>query len=136
TVVFTVDPGKVTIIDSLSYSLGDTTLRRIAERENVLKNSLIIPGKSPFSKALIGNELDRLVSVYKNRGYLLLSRDNLYAEADTFNTSLLQLLVDPFEQVQTIEEAEAKKKENPTASIAIKSRDVRNDSTNLVDSSQ
>jgi outer membrane protein insertion porin family len=136
TIVFTVDPGKVTIIDSMSYSLGDTTLRRIAERENVLKNSLITPGKSPFSKALIGNELDRLVNVYKNRGYLLLSRDNLYAEADTFNASLLQLPVDPFEQVQTIEAAEAKKKENPTASIAIKTRDVKNDSTNLVDSAQ
>ena len=136
TVVFTVDPGKVTIIDSVSYSLGDTALRRIAERENVLKNSLIMPGKSPFSKALIGSELDRLVNVYKNRGYLLLSRDNLYAEADTFNASLLQLPVDPFEQVQTIQAAEAKKKENPTASIAIKTRDVRNDSTNLVDSAQ
>ena len=136
TVVFTVDPGKVTIIDSLSYSLADSTLRQIAERENILKNSLITPGKSPFSKALIGNELDRLVSVYKNRGYLLLSRDNLYAEADTFNASLLQLPVDPFEQVQTIEAAEAKKKENPTVSIAIKSRDVRNDTTELVDASQ
>src|SRR4051812_42727570 len=85
TVVFTVDPGKVTIIDSVSYSLSDTTLRRIAERDNVLKNGLITPGKSPFSKNLIGNELDRLVNVYRNRGYLLLSRDNLYAEADTFN---------------------------------------------------
>ena len=136
TVVFTVDPGKITIIDSLGYNLADTVLRQIAERENVSKNSLIVPGKSPFSKTLIGNELDRLVNVYKNRGYMLFTRDNLYAEADTFNASLLQLPVDPFEQVQTIEKAELKKKENPTANIIIKSRDVNNDSTNLVDSAQ
>ncbi|TKK68897.1 hypothetical protein FC093_09375 [Ilyomonas limi] len=135
-VVFTVDPGKVTIIDSLSYNLSDSTLQRIAERERVQKNSLITPGKSPFAKALIGNELDRLVNVYKNRGYLLLSRDNLYAEADTFNTLLLQLPVDPFEQAQTIQEAEAKKAQNPTASVAIKTRDVSNDSTDLIDATQ
>src|SRR6476620_4528545 len=38
TVVFTIDPGKVTIIDSLSYNLSDTSMRRIAERENISKN--------------------------------------------------------------------------------------------------
>ena len=135
TVVFNVDPGKVTIIDSLSYNLGTNNLQRIAEQERVQKNSLITPGKSPFAKALIGNELERLVNVYKNRGYLLLSRDNLYAEADTFNAELLQLPVDPFEQAETIQEAEAKKNENPTASIAIKTRIASNDSTALIDSS-
>ncbi len=136
TVVFTIDPGKVTIIDSLSYQLGDTTLQRIAIRENIMKSSLLKPGKSPFAKSLVGSELDRMINVYKNRGYLLISRDNLYAEADTTDASLLQLSVDPFEQVQTIEAVAARKKENPVASITIKTRDISKDSTGLVDSAQ
>ena len=135
-IVFTLDPGKVTVIDSIEYKLGDSILQRIATRENLLKNSLIKPGKSPFSKPLLGSELDRLVDLYKNRGYMLISRDNLIAEADTINPAVLQVTADPFEQIRTIESASERSRINPTAKIIIKMRDIGSDSTDLVDSLQ
>lgn len=132
----TVDPGKVTIIDSLRYQLGDSILQRVTTRENSVKKSLIEPGKSPFSKPLIGNELDRLVSLYKNRGYMLISRDNLIAVADTVDPAVLSVSTDPFEQIKTVQQAAERSKENPVAKVVIKTRDINNDSTDLVDSSQ
>ncbi len=131
-----VDPGKVTVIDSFSYNLGDSTLQQLATSDNANNNSLIKPGKSHFSKPLLGNELDRLVSLYKNRGYMLISRDNLIAEADTTDPAVLQITADPFEQIRTLQEAEERSKQNPVAQVVIKTRDIGNDSTDLVDSSQ
>ena len=135
-IVFTLNPGKPTIIDSITYKMGDSILQRIATRENPAKSSLIKPGKSPFSKPLLGSELDRLVDLFKNRGYMLISRDNLIAEADTINPAVLQVTADPFEQIRTIEAAAERSRQNPTAKIIIKMRDIGSDSTDLVDSSQ
>ncbi len=135
-VVFTLDPGKVTIIDSIEYKLNDSILQRIATRENPLKKSFIKPGKSPFSKPLLGSELDRLVGLYKNRGYMLISRDNLIAIADTTDPAILQISADPFEQIKTIQEAEQRSRQNPVAKIVITTRDINTDSTDLVDSAQ
>ncbi len=135
-IVFTLDPGKVTIIDSISYQLSDSILQRIATRENSVKKSLVKPGKSPFSKPLLGSELDRLVGLYKNRGYMLISRDNLIAEADTTDPAVFQISTDPFEQIRTIQQAAERSRQNPVAKIIIKTREINPDSTDLVDSSQ
>ncbi len=135
-VIITVDPGKPTIIDSFRYALSDSILQRITTRENSVKNSLVEAGKSPFSKPLLGNELDRLVGLYKNRGYMLISRDNLIAEADTTDPAVLTISTDPFEQIKTIEEADKRSMQNPVARVIVKTREINNDSTDLVDSSQ
>ena len=134
-VVFTVNPGKVTLIDSVQYKLGDSILQHIATGEN-RKDSRIKPGKSPFSKPLLGSELDRLVAIYKTHGYMLISRDNLIAVADTTDPSVLQVSTDPFEQIKTIEESKERSQQHPVAKITITTRDIGSDSTDLVDSSQ
>ena len=112
-----IDPGKRTIIDSLSYNLQDTVLQRIAK--NFAKASVITPGKTPYSKEILAAELDRIVALYRQRGYFFLHRDNLATVIDTTNTALLKLTLDPFEQAELIEQAAEKRNTNPTASVTV-----------------
>ncbi|MEP7319077.1 MAG: hypothetical protein ABI921_10055, partial [Panacibacter sp.] len=81
TITLNIDPGKNTIIDSFSYNLNNRFLDSISAKSIV--NSVIKPGKTPFSKEIIATELDRLVALYRKLGYFLLTRDNLVAEVDT-----------------------------------------------------
>ena len=64
--------GKTTIIDSISYMIDDPFLDSISNAS--IKNSFIKPGKTPFSKQVVASELDRLVSLYKQQGFFMLSR--------------------------------------------------------------
>jgi outer membrane protein insertion porin family len=64
-------------------------------------------------------ELDRLVELYRNKGYMKFTRNELVAVWDTVHASLLQPTVDPLEQIELINEL-AKQKENPTATLEIK----------------
>ncbi len=120
TIVMDIDAGNRALIDSLGYDLNDTTLQRITK--NNLKDSKIEVNKTPYSKEIIAAELDRLVSLYRDRGYFLLRRDNLAAVVDTLNAVLLKSTTDPFEQVQILEEAEQNSKENSSVTIAIQQR--------------
>lgn len=121
TVSFDIIPGKNLIIDSLYYDLNDTLLNKLSE--NNAKKSLIKQGKTSFSKQVIATELDREVALFRQRGYFLLTRENLIAEVDTANLALLQTTLDPFEQAQKLAEAAQKRLENPTAIVAIKKRE-------------
>lgn len=120
TIVMDVVTGKRTIIDSVHYTFEDSSLERIAR--NNAKKTLIIPGKTSYSKQIIGAELDRLVNQYRRRGYFLLTRDNLVAIVDTTDFNLLKLTLDPFEQAHLIAEAEERRRKNPSAFIAIQER--------------
>ncbi len=120
TVEMNINAGKRVIIDSLGYDLQNQLLQRIAK--NSRKESKIEPGKTPYSKEIIGAELDRLVALYRNRGYFLMRRDNLAALVDTGNVSLLKLTVDPFEQMELLQAAQKKKLENPAATVNIQQR--------------
>src|SRR6266496_3684699 len=121
TITLNIDPGKTTIIDSLTYHLENNFLDSLSFAR--IKGSFIKPGKTPFSKQAIASELDRLVTLYRRRGYFLLTRDNLVAEVDTTNISLLQVTLDPFEQAQRIAEAAERRKQNPTCIVVIKKRE-------------
>jgi outer membrane protein insertion porin family len=121
TVSLSIDPGKTTIIDSLTYNLGNKFLDSFSFAH--IKGSIIKPGKTPFSKQVIASELDRLVTIYRRMGYFLLTRDNLIAEVDTTNISLLQITLDPFEQAERIAEAAERKEQNPTCIVVIKKRE-------------
>ena len=120
TVQLDIDVGKGVIIDSFGYDLKNLILQRIAK--NTSKSSKIIPGKTPYSKEVLGAELDRLVGIYRNRGYFLLQRNNLAAVVDTGDISLMKLTVDPFEQIELLKQAQQKKLENPTATVTIQQR--------------
>jgi len=120
TIDLDIDPGKSLIIDSLYYSLQDTTLNRISN--NNAKKSLIKQGKTAFSKQVIATELDREVALFRQRGYFLLTRENLIAEVDTTDLSLLAVTPDPFEQAQKIAAAAQRRQQNPTCIVAIMKR--------------
>jgi outer membrane protein insertion porin family len=121
TISLIIDPGKTTIIDSLSYNLENKFLDSFSFAN--IKGSFIKPGKTPFSKQVIASELDRLVTLYRRRGYFLLTRDNLIAEVDTTDIALLQITLDPFEQAQRIAEAAERRKQNPTCIVVIDKRE-------------
>ena len=131
----TVHPGKNMVVDSVGYDLHDSTLQKMALAYR--KDSKLVTGV-PYTKQLISNELDRLVILYRNNGFLEFGRDNLYAEVDTVNKALLELTIDPFEQARKIEAAAEKRKKNPVIDVVIKQRyesdSTVNDSTKAVDS--
>lgn len=118
TIEMNVDPGKTTIIDSLGYDLSDTSLEHISKANE--KSSFIKPGESVFTKDVINNELDRLVSLYRQNGYYKMSRNNVYAEVDTTDLALLQLTLDPFAQAQLIAQETQKTNKHPTSIVVIK----------------
>jgi len=132
TIEMTINPGRQTLIDSENYNIETKRLQYLADSSK--NESLIQPGKSPFAKDLIGDELDRLVKLYHQKGYFLITRDNLIAEADTLDQSLLNFSTDPFEQAQKISQAIEHKKQNPTAVITIKQRENTDSLQQLPDS--
>jgi outer membrane protein insertion porin family len=132
TVVMDINVGKRVIIDSFGYDLRDATLLRITKNNS--KESKILPGETPYSKEIIAAELDRLIGLYRDKGYFLIHRDNLAAVVDTANTSLLKLTLDPFEQMRVIEKAQQKKQNNPTASVTVMQRRFA-DTTKVTDTS-
>ncbi|MFT4153099.1 BamA/TamA family outer membrane protein [Parafilimonas sp.] len=133
TVEMNIDVGKRVIIDSFGYDLQNTGLQRIAKITS--KASKITPGKTPYSKEVLGAELDRLVDIYRSRGYYLLQRSNLVTVVDTGNIALLNLTVDPFEQMRLAEQAQQKKQENPAATVSIQQRRLADTANSTQDTS-
>lgn len=117
---FNVWPGKPTRIDSLGYDLQNDSLQYLTDKN--LKDALIKKGDR-FAQAPISLEMDRLVELYRNNGYLLFTRNNLYALWDTLDFELLQPALDPLEQVTQIQKLQARK-ENPTANLEIRQKQL------------
>jgi len=124
----TINLGKKITIDSINYQLSDSSLQAIALLKQ--KNSLIEKG-SPYSKQLIGAELDRLIGIYRNNGYYKLTREDVFTEVDTTDTRLTKLTLNPFKQVELIAESAKKRQLNPTWNISINKRPTY-DSSKLV----
>ncbi|WP_114789735.1 BamA/TamA family outer membrane protein [Niabella yanshanensis] len=117
---FNVWPGKPTRIDSLGYDLQDDSLQFLTNKN--LKDALIKKGDR-FAQTPISLEMDRLVELYRNNGYLLFTRNNLYALWDTLDLELLQPALDPLEQVTQIQKYQ-ERKENPTANLEIRQKQL------------
>ena len=120
--------GKKITIDSIKYQLSDSSLQAITLLQQ--KSSLVEKG-SPYSKQLIGAELDRLINIYRNSGYYKLTREDVFAEVDTTDTHLIQLTLSPFQQAALIAESAKKRQLNPTWNISINKRPTY-DSSKLV----
>ena len=126
TVNFTVYPGKIFKLDSVSYTLPDT-LKRLTV--NSLNESLLKKGE-PFSKTIITNEFNRLTDLYRNNGYLRFSFEELLAVWDTVGIRLLRPTLDPIEQARQFE-ALRQRRINPTADVEVRLR-ANKDSSHLV----
>ncbi len=112
---------KKTIIDTVTYQLGDKALQTLAENNTV--GSYIKKG-SAFSSESINNELDRLVDLFRSNGYYYFTKEKIFAEVDTMNTALMKLNLDPLAQVNQIQEAIKKSKENPSWKINFQLRNT------------
>ncbi|MDQ6812701.1 MAG: outer membrane protein assembly factor [Bacteroidota bacterium] len=105
-------------IDSVSYdSSFIPELHKLAVEH---RDKSLLTKNKVFTQALVSSELDRLVALFRKNGYYKFTKENLYAEVDTTDASLLELTLDPFEQARRITESIAKRKANPTINISIK----------------
>ncbi|MGZ8516992.1 MAG: hypothetical protein ACXWWD_06560, partial [Chitinophagaceae bacterium] len=119
-VTFHVAPGKQVHLDSVNYNLRHPELKHITD--STIKQAFIKKG-DPFAKSPISAEIDRLTDLYRNSGYLRFSRDELVGLWDTLDVSLLQAVIDPFEQLEILQKLR-ERRENPTASLEIRLRSI------------
>src|SRR4029079_18466519 len=141
---FNVAPGPLWHFDSVWYDIAQRELQHLADSTiktdstKRIKDTITLGVQQPFqqvadstvgdayvkkgssfSQDSIAMELDRLVELYRNKGYMKFTRNELVAVWDTVNVSLLQPTVNPLEQIELINEL-TKQKENPTATLEIK----------------
>ncbi|GEO09994.1 BamA/TamA family outer membrane protein [Segetibacter aerophilus] len=118
TVEMDISVNKSLKIDSVAYDTSFLPELRKLALENKEESRLI--KNKPFTQAVVSGELDRLVALFRKNGFYRFTRENLYAEVDTTDISLLEVTLDPFEQARKISESIEKRKQNPTINITIK----------------
>lgn len=147
TLNFNVTPGPLWHLDSVWYNIQQPELQRLTDStihvdttKKKLKDTITLGVQQPFqqivdstageallkkgstfSQDTIAMELDRLVELFRNKGYMRFTRNELVGVWDTLDVSLLQPMVNPLEEIRLLNEL-AKKTENPTASLEIKLR--------------
>ncbi len=125
---FVINIGKRITIDSIGFFMFDTLRKPIDSTLQKLTlvsaNRSLIKKGNPYSKQLISDELDRLMAIYHKNGFYKLGREDIYALADTLNTNLLKLSIDPIEQAKLINEAAKNKQQNPNWHITIMQKRV------------
>ncbi|HEV8285745.1 MAG TPA: BamA/TamA family outer membrane protein [Chitinophagaceae bacterium] len=147
TLNFNVAPGPLWHFDSVWYNIQQPELQQLTDsalRADTTKkqrpdsitlgvqmplqkladstgNESFLKKGSSFSQDTIAMELDRLVELYRNNGYMRFTRNELIGVWDTLDVSLLKPMVNPLEQIE-IMNAVRKEKENPTATLEIKLR--------------
>jgi outer membrane protein assembly factor BamA len=115
---FNTAPGKLFTLDSISYAINHPELQSLALAK---KNFSLLKKGQPFSKQIVSEELNRLVDIYRENGYLRFSFEELAGIWDTLNVALLRPGFDPFEQIRMLEELQ-RRRENPTSNIEIRLR--------------
>ena len=114
---------KKTIIDTVTYQLGNPSLQQIAIANS---NEAYVKKGMPFSNESINNELDRLVALFRSNGYYYFTKEKIFAEVDTINQSLMTLTLDPLAQVNQVQNANKREAENPNWKISFQLRNVDN----------
>lgn len=116
TVTYTIDPGKATIIDTISYRLN----KQPALAEMAMRNM----GASPLKKGTIitknavYGELGRLIELFRNNGYYKFTGDELRVRGDTTIEALTTIGANPFDVFTTLSES-ARKRDNPTIKLSV-----------------
>lgn len=127
TVDFTVNPGTLIIIDSFAYNFKHNELQKLA---NESQGEALVKEGDPFAKALVSSEFDRLVELYRTKGYLRFGREEMIGLWDTLNLAILNPTLDPFEQIMLLDSIKRSRNE-PRANLEIRLR-PNFDSTKLV----
>lgn len=126
TVEFFVNPGRALRYDSIGYELQTQELQQLA-MEN--RSGSLIKKHDPYSIQNISNELDRLLTIYRDHGYYKITKEDLYAEHDTVVAALIDPGLDPFEQFELLDSLSRKTRE-PTINVVFKQK-VPKDSSHL-----
>ncbi len=120
---FSVNTGPVFRLDSIAFLLYDSThpqltlpLQQLTEQH---RNQSLLKKGIPFTEQLMLNELERLVELYRNNGYYNFSREQLYVDVDTVFLPLLNPLLDPFERIEVLQEAQ-RRREQPKINVFIR----------------
>ncbi len=114
-VKYTVEVGKPTFIDTVSYRLKNKELEQLAL--DTKAKSYLVKG-NPVTKINILSEISRLVDLYRNNGFYKFTSDNLKMRGDSTIAALTNVSDDPFENLQLLEEAN-RKRDKPTVKLAM-----------------
>ena len=126
TLTMFVQLNKKTLIDTITYQLGDPILQDIA-----LKNTKesYVKIKQPYSNEGINNELDRLVALFRSKGFYSFTKEKIFVEVDTIDAALITLNLDPLSQITQVTEAQTKKEANPSWKISFQLRNLTKGTT-------
>lgn len=124
TVSFKVTTGKGLKFDSVGYALDHPEWQDLVMKN---KKETLLKKNDPYSKYVIGKELDRIIELMRNNGYYKMGKEDIYAEADTVLFGLIDPTLDPFQQAVLIEELK-KKQQNPTVNVIVKQRPLKDSS--------
>ena len=117
TVNFNVKPNELFRIDSISHVINNNELQALTDAS---KSKTVLKKGDPFAQQLVSEELNRLVELYRENGYLKFSFEELSGVWDTLNLSILRPTVDPFD-IQMLEELR-RRRDSPTTDIEIRLR--------------
>ena len=121
---YTIEAGRLFVIDSIAYDLGDSLLQTLAI---VTRNESLLKKGDPFEVNMIDNELSRLVNVFQNNGFSKFTRENIVALADSNYFELIDPTLDPFEYIQKLAEAKERNK-NPYVDVYFILNNIRDSS--------
>jgi outer membrane protein insertion porin family len=117
---FRIAPGKQLTLDSIAYALTTPQLQALAVQA---RNQSVLKKDMPYSKQVLSDELDRLVTLFQNHGYYRFSKQDLFIERDTVLAALLDPTLDPFQQAALLEKLQLKR-ERPTMNVVVMQRPV------------
>lgn len=112
---YLVEPGKPTLIDTVSYFLKKSDLQEI------VNNSLdkkVLEANKPITKAAVTGEIARIVDTLRNHGYYKFTSAELRVRGDTTIAALTQIGENPFEDLLLLAEAQAQK-DSPKIKLAV-----------------
>ncbi|HEU5165468.1 MAG TPA: BamA/TamA family outer membrane protein [Chitinophagaceae bacterium] len=117
TVNFNVKPNQLFRIDSVSHVINSNDLQALTDAS--ISKSVLRKG-DPFAQQLVSEELNRLVELYRENGYLKFGFEELSGVWDTLNLAILRPTIDPFD-IQMLEELR-RRRDSPTTDIEIRLR--------------
>ncbi|MBS1597959.1 MAG: BamA/TamA family outer membrane protein [Bacteroidetes bacterium] len=126
-ITFNVKPGKRLIFDSVGFDLQTPALQALTMKS---KDQSLLKKNQPYSKQILGTELNRIVDTFRSNGYYKFSREDLYVEHDTVFAALIDPTMDPLQQAELLQKLE-RRRQNPTINVVIKQRPIK-DSSHLM----
>ena len=112
---FILQMGNHLRVDSVWYTMPTAEMQRLADSA---QTGAILKKDVRYNKNVVGAELDRLATLYRNNGFFKMGRAALHAEVDTTDPSLVRFDLDPIE----IQLAALRRLEDPTAKVRIHDR--------------